>query len=170
MSDSYQEFLQRLERDDIARKSDLRGCSDEEIAVLEAKYRLQLPQSYRWFLKQMGHNSGRLFRYDHFATSYDYVLAMMEEERAYAAEEGELAQLNNVLTDSSLIILGRLGEQHFFIHCIDPVDSTVHYYNNSTWETWQAFGSVIEYLNAIADECAEAVRGGYFRNSDGTCP
>lgn len=170
MSDGFVEFVARLEREDIASPSDLQGCSFSEIEVLESKYQLTLPHSYRRFLELMGHASRRLFRYDHFATSYEYVLTMTEQERQYAAEDGEDDKLSDVLAASSLIILGRLGEQFMFIHCHDHDDSAVYYYNNSTWETRQVFGSVLEYLNCIADECADAVRGGYFQNSEGTCP
>lgn len=164
MVDSFDAFPSRLERDEIAQRSDLRGCTPKEIEVLESKYNLALPHSYRQFLELMGHAAGRLFRYDHWEASYNDVLRLTEEERSFSADEGELPMMDSIVTASSLIILGRLSEQFLFIRCDDSSDSAVHYYNNSTWETHQAYDTVLDYLNAIADECAEAVRGGYFRN------
>ncbi|MEO9592526.1 SMI1/KNR4 family protein [Rhodopirellula bahusiensis] len=170
MADNFDAFLKRLESDEIATSSDLRGCTKTEIAALESKYAISLPSSYRRFLELMGHGSRSLFRYDHFATSYEYVIDMTAEQRADFAEDGELQKLDALIGPLDLLILGRLGEQYYFIRCDNPDDSAVYYFNNSDMATRRVYDSVLDYLNAIADECCDAIQGGYFDNSEGTCP
>ena len=170
MADGFAAFLKRLESERIATRGDLLGCTKAEIAALESKYDIELPRSYRRFLELMGHASGRLFRYDHFATAYEYVIDMTAQQRGDFAEDGELEQLNALIGPSDLLILGRLGEQYYFIRCNNPDDSAVYYFNNSEMATRRVYQSVLDYLNAIADECCEAIQGGYFDNSEGTCP
>ena len=166
MSKLIDAFVDRLGVDQIATEEDLRGCTTDEIGVLEFKYGVTLPIIYRRFLERLGHESGRLFKYDHLATSYEHVLDMTAEARRYAVLEGEVDRFKEVITQIDLIILGRLGEQFYFIRCDRTDDSAVYFFNNSSFESGLAYGSVVEYLNAIADECVEAIESGYFRNSE----
>jgi SMI1 / KNR4 family (SUKH-1) len=167
------QLLQRMEATGIATREDLQGCSAEEIQQLEHRYSVKLPRSYRLFLETMGHQSGRLFRYDHFAVTYESVLTLNEEERNDAKRAGGDApnRLREILDEDGLIILGRLGEQFLFIRCAQGDASAVHYYNNASWETRQAYSSVLEWINEVCDECIGAVKTGYFdKYPEGTNP
>jgi hypothetical protein len=166
-------LVERMEACRVASREDLEGCSDEEIARLERRYSVNLPESYRSFLKVMGHRSGRLFRYDHWAGTYEYVLNLTEEERETAKRAGADAaqKLDAILGTDGLIILGRLGEQFLFVHCDEGDEPAVHYFENYAWETKKAYSSVMEWLDFICDECVDAIKSGYFEKyPDGTRP
>ena len=55
------EVLQRLERSELAERSELCGCSTAEISEVEAHAGAQLPGSYRAFLASIGRGAGRFF-------------------------------------------------------------------------------------------------------------
>ncbi len=74
-------LLQRMERSKVATSSHVVGCTEQEIASLEARYGLRLPATYARYLRVMGHKSGRLFTSDHMAVSFRHVLEMTAEER-----------------------------------------------------------------------------------------
>jgi len=172
-STSIAMLIQRMEASRIASPRDLAGCSDEEIEQLERRYSVRLPRSYRSFLQAMGHRSGRLFRYDHWTVTYQDVLRLTEKEREGARQAGADAarRLDAILGTDGLIILGRLGEQFLFVHCDEGDDPVVHYFENYKWATKTAHLSVMEWLDSICDECAEAVESGYFEQfPDGTRP
>src|SRR5262245_65933277 len=72
--DRFRRLLQRMERSKVATPAQLVGCSEQEVAALEARYGLRLPQTYALYLRVMGHKSGRLFACDHMAVFYRHVL------------------------------------------------------------------------------------------------
>lgn len=167
--DSYDDLLNLLEEEAIASRESLIGCTSEEIEILEQRYGIKLPKSYRQYLEQMGHESGRLFTHDHLAVFYPYVLEMTAEERQYAAEEP--GEKGIELPDDALIILGRLSEHFEFIRCNDPNDSPVWYYRERDFEIKQAHATVLEWLFGFADEAKEAIGSGYYDTfPDGTFP
>lgn len=168
MTRSIGEFIERLARDGIAQREQLRGCSSAEIDLLERNYKLKLPASYRRYLEVMGHETGRLFRYDYFTAHFEDVLRMTAEERDYSRDEGTLADMRHALGGNGLLIVGRLTHQYFFIRCAGGADAAVSYVESGDWKPRAAYPAVLDLLNAIADECAEAVRDGYFGAPDAT--
>ena len=105
----FSQMLSRLESSHIATAADLVGCSKEEISTLEAKYQIQLPHTYKKYLQLMGHQSGRLFTFDHMAVFYRYVLSMTGDLRQEWLAEN-IPPENFILPTDALIISGRLGE------------------------------------------------------------
>ena len=171
IDEAYERFLDRLEREAIATPDQRLGCSAEEIDALESKYAIVLPHSYRRFLELMGHASGRLFRWDHLATSYAHVLQMTGDQREEAIDEGRAEWLRKIVGDDALIILGRLGEQFAFIRCCDPEDAAVSYFSIDHDEPIPSHDSVLDYLEVMADGCVEAIQSGYFdAYPEGTTP
>ncbi len=162
LSPSFAKFLDRLERERIAQRDLLRGCTPTEIQMLESRYGVALPDAYRTYLSTMGHDSGRLFRYDYFDATYADVWRMTREERGYAAEDGQLEQLDASLGPRGLIVVGRLSGYYFFISCAGGEDAPVFGFQTSDYQARPRYDSLLSFLNAIADECAEAVRAGYF--------
>jgi SMI1 / KNR4 family (SUKH-1) len=156
----FEALLQRMHSSQIAKTSDLRGCSEAEIAALEHKYQLQLPLSYRRYLQLMGHHSGRLFSSDHIAVFYPYVLNMTEELQQWRSPDYEVPA-NFSLPDGSLLIAGRLGEQFEFIRCGEQEDS-VHYFNTWNWQIRCSYPSVLAWLEAWCGYAEEAIASGYF--------
>ncbi len=64
----------------VASPGDLRGCSTDEIALLETKYSVVLPLSYRLFLSEMGHSMGKLGNCGEFDFSYADALTLTGKE------------------------------------------------------------------------------------------
>src|SRR5262249_49640208 len=110
--EGFDKLLVRMDASQIAKSSDLKGCTLAEIDALERRYRIVLPASYRRYLELMGHGSGRLFASDHVAVSYSYVLELTEDvtqRRIDAREETNepLSPSGFHLSPDSLIISGR---------------------------------------------------------------
>jgi hypothetical protein len=162
-------FLQHLHASGVAAPSDLTGCASQEIAELESQYGVRLPATYRWYLEAMGHKSGRLFKYDHWAVYFSDVLTMTARHRQMAIELPEEPIV--VLPDNALIIAGRLGEQFHFIRCDNPDDSPVWYFNEWDNRILDCKSSVIYWLYTHCDEAQHAIEKGYFDIfPDGTTP
>ncbi len=162
----FTQFLTRLNTSHVAFEKELIGCSEAEIAALESKYQCQLPRSYRDYLAAMGHQSGRLFTFDHLAVFYSYVLTMTDEVF------NEIDVPNNFnFPKNALLISGRLGTQFEFIICNAKNDSPVYYFNTWDWTIKQSQPSIYSWLEAWCDEAERAIANGYFiDNPLGTTP
>ncbi|TWU01097.1 SMI1/KNR4 family protein [Stieleria varia] len=156
----FDRFLLRLDRDEIARRTSLVGCTDVEIVALESKYGVALPSTYRSYLTEMGHNSGRLLTHDHYAATYPHVLDMTAQCREDRNEFPECGL--PVLPPDALVIAGRLGEQFLMIRCSAPDDSPVWCFNEHDDEVKESFRSVLDWLESLADEAKCAILGGYY--------
>lgn len=171
----FQRLLQRMERSGVASLSQLVGCSEQEVAALEARYRLHLPEAYRVYLRVMGHNSGRLFTCDHMAVFYRYVLEMTAEQRQIwaesNAEDGSGPPPSFDFPADGLLIAGRLGDQFEFIRCHGEDDSPVWYFNDWDWQVRESKPSVFAWLETWCEEAERAIASGYFnRFPGGTTP
>jgi hypothetical protein len=163
------DFIEYLESHSIAPRSSLIGCTKEEVDKLERKYSPVFPSSYRSFLLNMGHKSGRLFSHDHFAIHYSYVLELTDSTRE---ELTNTQSENNVcLPADAFVILDRLGEQFQFIRCNNREDSPVWYLAEWEPEIKQTHSSVYDWLYDIAEEALEAINSGYYDTyPEGTTP
>ena len=142
----------------VAKLDEIVGCSEEEIRALEEKYSIELPASYRWYLSEMGKQSGRLFTHDHLDVFYSDVFGMTERRRSDIADypEEQLIQL----PQDALIIAGRLGEQFQFIRCGSSDDSPVWYFGEWDENPTQSHSSVIYWLYTFLDEAEAALKNG----------
>src|SRR5687768_10117032 len=115
----FDAFVASLVATGVAAPTDLKGCSDADITLLERKYGVKLPASYRAYLKRMGRGAGRLFTHDHVSASYedDLGLTEYERQRRRRPEPDRPAARPVELPADALIILDRLGEQHLFVRC-----------------------------------------------------
>lgn len=162
----FEMFLDRMERECIALRADLLGCTSEEINALKVEYGVVIPASYRWYLAMMGHKSGRLLTHDHLAASYQYALKLTGDYNEDWSDSPTIT-----LPDDVLVIAGRLGEQFMMIRCCDPLDSVVWYFNEYDTDISMAFPTVLDWLNGLADEAEAAIKSGYFdKYPDGTRP
>lgn len=171
----FRRLLARLERSGVASLPQLVGCSEQEITILETKYGVQLPQSYKLYLRVMGHRSGRLFTCDHMAVFYRHVLVMTADVReCWAednAEDGSGPPPGFAFPADALLIGGRLGDQFWFIRCDGQDDSAVWYFNTWEWEVLEFETSVLGWLETWCGEAEQAIANGYFDlYPDGTTP
>jgi hypothetical protein len=171
----FETFLRRLASAGVAQRSDLRGCSHAEIAALEARYAVRLPDTYRRYLELMGHSSGRLFTHDHMAVFYRYVLEITGEMRHV-----RLTQHSNpddppppgfAIPDDAIFIAARLGASWEFIRCTSDADSPVWQFDEGRWTIVQSHASVLDWLNAWCTAAEDAIADGYFdQNPKGAAP
>jgi hypothetical protein len=54
--------VKKLIRTRIVKPQEIKGCSDSEISMLEARYHLSLPNLYKEFLREMGHYAGLFYQ------------------------------------------------------------------------------------------------------------
>jgi hypothetical protein len=167
----FARLLSRLEASRVAAPADLAGCTPGEIEALEARYGVQLPQTYRRYLEVMGHRSGRLFACDHAAVFYPYALAMTAEQRRLWSEDGRGPPSGFELPRDALLIFGRLGEQFEFVRCDGQDDSPVWYFNTWEWQVRESAPSVLAWLEDWCAEAEGAIASGYFDlYPEGTTP
>lgn len=164
-----------MEQSAVAAHAQLIGCSEQEVLALEARYGVDLPQTYLLYLRVMGHKSGRLFTSDHMAVFYRDVLEMTAEERqTWAecnAEDGSGPPPEFDFPRDALLIASRLGDQFEFIQCRGHEDSPVWYFNTWKWQVQESHPSVLAWLEWWCAEAERAIASGYFDHyPDGTTP
>ena len=150
--DPIDRVVERLYETGVARPDQLQGCSAAEIAALEAKYVIALPDTYRRFLEVMGHSAGQLFAHDRVEVSYPRVLQMTEEQWRWHRDEPEEQPV--ALPDDALIILGRFDEQFQFIRCQGTPEAAVYYYEMGEPAAQHWSPSLVTWLHAWCDEAA----------------
>ena len=169
--DRFNQLLERMQANCIGSAADLIGCDAAEISVLEAKYQLQIPHSYRLYLRTMGHRSGRLFTHDHLAAFYPYVVSMTGDLKRDWAAGVDAPPPNFSLPANALLICGRLGAQFDFIQCNGSDDSPVWHFSTWDWKILEPQPSVFAWLESWCGEAEQAIANGYFkRNPKGTLP
>ena len=167
----FRRLLDRMTANQVASAADLVGCSDAEIAALESRYTLRLPQSYRQYLQTMGHRSGRLFTHDHLAVFYRYVVNMTEDLKRDWAQGVDAPPATFSLPAGALLICGRLGAQFDYIQCVGTDDSPVWRFNTWDWKIVESRPSVHAWLEHWCGEAEQAIASGYFKRQPiGTTP
>ena len=116
-------FIDHCELTGIAGPNTRRGCSEQEIQMLEEQCGVTLPHSYRAFLAAMGHNAGRVLESD-TRYRYDFVLEVNKDFPEYVSTAEEGARVTN-WPDHALVIASYLFAQNWVIRCNDPHDSPV---------------------------------------------
>lgn len=163
---SIDEILAQAARSGLFSPRTLRGCVRSEIHFLEHKYRLTLPSGYRRFLELAGHDSGLLFRWDHFAVSYAHVARLTEDERSRLREDGYPP-----LAADAFLICGRLSEQFEVIRTGQGDASPVRYYAESEPSPRIEYPSFAAWLTSNLEGALAAQASGYFaRHPHGTEP
>lgn len=163
---SIDAILAQAARSGLLSPRTLRGCTRSEIVDLEHKYRLTLPSGYRRFLELAGHESGLLFRWDHFAVSYEHVARLTEDQRSRLREDG-----SPPLPADAFLICGRLSEQFEFIRAGQGDASPVWYYAECAPSPRIEYPSFAAWLTANLEGAIAAQGSGYFaRHPNGTEP
>ncbi|MEZ4370340.1 MAG: SMI1/KNR4 family protein [Polyangiaceae bacterium] len=158
---AFAAFVDGLVENAVA--TELKGCTQQEIAALERAHDCKLPLAYRLFLETMGHSAGRLFSHDHMEVTYDDVLNhnrdSLESGKNDPAEP-EAAEFS--LPARSVVIASRLREQFLYIVCDDPLEVPVHYVNHWDYVSQQWHPSILEWLRAWEAEAVEVIADGYY--------
>lgn len=139
--------MRRIAASPRATPGGIAGCSVDEVAALESRYGIRLPQSYKDVLQAIGLRAGGFLDREEFDFYQDQLLTLTD--RAIdVADEGAPAFPSNVF-----FIRGRYLEQFEFILCEGGDDAPVHYWNRDDDAPVEAFPSIRAWLEAIcADE------------------
>lgn len=164
-SERFQFLVNRLVASQIAKRRALKGCTLKEIAALESRYGIRLPQAYRDYLRTMGHDAGRLFRIDHVEVTYADVFNITAEMRAEwrdLATKGKGPPSSFQLPEDALITCRRLDEGFEFIRCQGQEDTPVWYFDNVQWSIVPSHPSILAWLECWAGQAEEAIAVGHF--------
>lgn len=163
-SRSIETFIEYAERTGIVGRVARRGCSDTEIAALEEAYGLTLPHSYRCYLSVMGHSASRLFSHDYIEVGYRLACTASKElPNAISSEYPDQHPQPPVCHPADgLIIASRLGDDHWFIRCDNPVDSRVWHLRTPGMTTTDSDDSFVEWLYGWICEAKRAIASGFY--------
>ena len=130
----------RIISSEIATVNQIKGCSDEEISILEKSCGLILPYSYKIFLKTFGHGAGRVMRdMDIF---YDSVFELTDKAREILSYEGD-----PVLPEKAFVFTMRYGEQFFFFETDQGDNPPIFYYiEDDTDKLIKRFDSIFDFV------------------------
>ena len=156
----FDRLLARLKAERITRWWQRRGCSQRDIQLLEQRYDICVPMTYRWYLSTLGRDAGRLFRHDHLAVTLNHVFDLT----AHVRERMKVAGVATELPGDALVILGRLGAYFQFIRCDGSDDSPVWELSEDDWrvEGEPIHASTLDWLEFWCNEAEYAIRSGYF--------
>jgi len=137
---SVRELRERLVQAGIARPSEIRGCTAEEIEEVRATQGLPLPRVYEEFLREMGRGAGAFLRgTDVF---YPRVLQVHEWALDLLAEDGA----ETVLPSGAFVFLSHQGYQFMFFPTGQSDDPAVYFYREQARAAQQRFDSFSSFL------------------------
>ena len=117
----------------------IKGCSDEEVSILEKSCGLILPYSYKIFLKTFGHGAGKLMKdMDIF---YNSVFKLTDKAREILSYEGD-----PVLPEKAFVFTMRYEEQFFFFQTNQGDDPPIFYYIECAGEFIKKFDSIFDFV------------------------
>ena len=149
------DVIEKLAAGGVVEPAKLQGCTDSEIAALEAEYGLTLPRAYREFLASMGKSAGE------FLCGTDFLYADLPPllENAYDLLSEDEAPL--ALDIDDFVFAMHQGYTFLFFRCGSSDDPPVFRYE----ENVPQFDKVAEsfsswFASAAQDEIepAEALR------------
>lgn len=130
----------------LASETELCGCTDAEIADLESRLGLRLPQRYREFLRKAGRGAGRLFRgTDVF---YPALLNLQGWATELVAEEGGPF----VLPADAIVIGMHQGYEFLFIRAGEGDDPAVYRFVEGHLDRDTIAGAFSQYLAKAVDD------------------
>lgn len=115
-------LIEKMIEADLAEADEIVGCSDAEIAELEKKFQVQLPQSYKDFLSKMGKSAGWLLQGSDFYYP-EVIKCRGSAERLLERDESEFR-----LSASSFVFLQHQGYQFFFFDTAEAAEPPVYRY------------------------------------------
>lgn len=142
-----EDIVTRIAASPTATPGGIAGCSAGEIAALESRYGLRLPQSYKDVLGAIGQRADGFLDREEFDFYQDQLLSLTEKAIDLASDEGFELPAN------TFFIRGRYLEQLEFITCEGGEDAPVHYWSSGDDASAEVFPSIRAWLEAIcADE------------------
>ena len=110
------------------------GCSEQEIEDLESRCGVKLPESYRQFLRTMGHGAGDFLLSDHFEFLYEQLPGL-------ARDDDYLEEFK--LPDDYFVFAQRLGGIFLFFRTSEGDDPPVYCFGDHTGDTYEPFSQTV---------------------------
>lgn len=120
MTFNAEEFKGKLIKKGIATEGGIQGASEADIEQLESSFGLELPRSYKQFLRMFGKKAGSLF--SDVAFFYPEVVGLREELDEMIEEES----LAITLPEDSFVFSGYQGFQYHYFICDGTEDPAVY--------------------------------------------
>ncbi len=162
---SIEQFLERCALSGVAGPLTRKGCTEEEILRLEKKYQVQLPNTYRRFLAEMGKDSGYLFAHDHTNASYKtawHWSAVISKELVEEFPD-QYPKTPEFPPAGYLINANRLVGANWLIKCQDQEDSPVWYVYVCDGLTLEKVAdSFVDWLDSWRVEAELVIESGFF--------
>jgi SMI1 / KNR4 family (SUKH-1) len=137
--DQAQSIYKRLIESRWATPSQIKGCTEEEIIFLEHKYNIKLPESYKLFLRMLGHGHGYIMEdvdilYERILNETEYV-----NTRVFTEENKP-----SMLPVNIFVFASRYGEQFLFFDTdLDEEDPPYYYYY------WEDGEEIVKYNESM---------------------
>jgi hypothetical protein len=131
----------------LAQARDIKGCSDDEIAQIEAVYQVRLPSTYKAFLAGFGKGAG------HFLEGSDFLFPAVlnlrsEAERLLITSHGPFR-----LTRNHFVFVMHQGYEFLFLDTEFDNDPAVFLFTDGDEQPQQVYQRFSEWLMAcVADE------------------
>ena len=134
------EVADKIHRSGVLGDYEMRGCSEEQIASLEAGFGKALPTAYRQFLGLLGRGAGP------FMSDLELFFPAVAEGNARAKRMLSWEE-NLELPESAFVFVTRLGEQFMFFE-VDGKDSDppIYHYIEDAEQFRHAFDSIWEFV------------------------
>lgn len=140
------DIVARIAASPTATPGGIVGCSTDEIAALESRYGIRLPQSYKDVLRAIGRRADGFLDRQEFDVYQDQLLTLTEKAIDIAGDDGLAFPAH------TFFIRGRYLEQFEFIVCKGGDDAPVHYWNRDDDAPAEVFASIRAWLEAICKD------------------
>lgn len=130
----------------------VRGCSDSEIAEVQNRLGIRLPEVYREFLATMGRGAGPLFQGD--SIFYPNMLNHRREIEYIIVNE-EMTDYVLRLPDDAVAFLTHQGYEFFYFSAGEGEDPAVYSFRDGALEATKCF----EHLSDFFDNAVSTLEG-----------
>ena len=137
-------FRKRLISSNIATNQNIEGIPANFYKVLEKRYRLKLPDSYREFLENFGASAGSL------KEDIDLYFHEIQDDTELVRSDLEGDELQ--LPDNAFVFCSRHGEQFLFFKCDGSNDPPIYYYADWVKRFELRYDSLWCFLNELLQQ------------------
>lgn len=123
----------------LATAGEIQGCTDDEIADVEAECNVNLPVAYKSFLKYLGKSSGEFLR--GYVCHYPNILSKQDNARRVIKRNN----LSTEIGEDEFVFVGSQGTTFFYFNVQDP-DPAVYILSASHGEPEKFSDSFSDWL------------------------
>lgn len=134
------DIVKALIRKGIAKRDDIRGCSEEEVAELEKFFNIHLPSEYRRFLLTMGHSAGK------FLVGTDVFYQHLVDLKTWAKDLLIENNVNFQLSEDAFVFSMHQGYTFLYFNLSEGDDPPVYMYLEGNEHPQRVASSFLGYI------------------------